>query len=294
MVEIDLAGGQCTVKIRALPLPATVTRLLEENAHLIKTLSKFATARLTDKLDRQVISSINEDTATALNAFKGKLNEAFESSGDAWADGVINRIWSFGPRRNATNILLNRTTNYVRPSIWNFAASTEKNPDLGVWAYDSSVVSGFQIAAQTGPLCEEPMMGVCFVIERWEIDALLLRGSKYITDNGGLKQKSEPNDLAVVSDKDMVLENDVKRLQLDPAWSEDSINSKCESRKPETSCGECEPSTRIDNNVHRQFTGQLMSSIKDGCRRAFQSQPQRLMWAMYTCDIQATADVLGW
>lgn len=36
-----------------------------------------------------------------------------------------------------------------------------------------------------------------------------------------------------------------------------------------------------------------MSAVKDGCRKAFQAQPQRLMAAMYTCSIQANAEVLG-
>jgi hypothetical protein len=41
------------------------------------------------------------------------------------------------------------------------------------------------------------------------------------------------------------------------------------------------------------FSGQLMSAVKEGCRRAFQAQPQRLMAAMYTCNIQVNAEVLG-
>lgn len=36
-----------------------------------------------------------------------------------------------------------------------------------------------------------------------------------------------------------------------------------------------------------------MSSVKDGCRKAFQAQPQRLMAAMYSCSIQANAEILG-
>lgn len=36
-----------------------------------------------------------------------------------------------------------------------------------------------------------------------------------------------------------------------------------------------------------------MSAVKDGCRKAFQAQPQRLMAAMYTCSIQANAEILG-
>jgi len=40
-------------------------------------------------------------------------------------------------------------------------------------------------------------------------------------------------------------------------------------------------------------TGQLMSAVKEACRKAFQAQPQRLMLAMYTCNILANADILG-
>lgn len=36
--------------------------------------------------------------------------------------------------------------------------------------YENSFVNGFQIATLAGPLCEEPMMGVCFVVEDWTID----------------------------------------------------------------------------------------------------------------------------
>ena len=46
-------------------------------------------------------------------------------------------------------------------------------------------------------------------------------------------------------------------------------------------------------DVYGPFSGQLISAVKEGCRRAFLSQPARLMAAMYTCDILATADVLG-
>ena len=33
--------------------------------------------------------------------------------------------------------------------------------------------------------------------------------------------------------------------------------------------------------------------VKEGCKRSFQAQPQRLMAAMYSCDIAVKADVLG-
>ena len=41
------------------------------------------------------------------------------------------------------------------------------------------------------------------------------------------------------------------------------------------------------------LSGQHISAAKEACRRAIMSQPMRLMAAMYTCEIQATSEVLG-
>lgn len=95
--------------------------------------------------------------------------------------------------------------------------------------------------------------------------------------------------------------------------------SQVDGETRNTSCGETSEEDRkqdIDTNVsssnqknsdhleskttkdasfdrHGPFSGQLMSAVKEGCRRAFQLQPMRLMAAMYTCHVQATAEVLG-
>jgi ribosome assembly protein 1 len=50
------------------------------------------------------------------------------------------------------------------------------------------------------------------------------------------------------------------------------------------------------SNIQQQcgsLTGQIMSAVKDGCRRAFMNQPQRLMAAMYNCSIQVSGEVVG-
>ncbi|XP_073977955.1 elongation factor-like GTPase 1 isoform X2 [Rhodnius prolixus] len=47
------------------------------------------------------------------------------------------------------------------------------------------------------------------------------------------------------------------------------------------------------STAYGPLSGQIMSAVKDGCRRSFQAQPQRLMAAMYTCNIQANSEVLG-
>jgi len=88
--------------------------------------------------------------------------------------------------------------------------------------YDSSFINGFQLATVAGPLCDEPLMGVAFIVDEWEID-------KTISDSG----------------------------------------------------------------VYGPLSGQIVSLSKECCKKAFQLQPQRLMAAMYSCDIQAKAEILG-
>lgn len=41
------------------------------------------------------------------------------------------------------------------------------------------------------------------------------------------------------------------------------------------------------------LAGQIISTVKESCRKAFQNQPQRLVTPMYACNIVCSADVLG-
>jgi len=47
------------------------------------------------------------------------------------------------------------------------------------------------------------------------------------------------------------------------------------------------------NQPFGPFSGQIMSAVKEACRKAFQVQPQRLMAAMYSSSIQVNSEVLG-
>ena len=41
----------------------------------------------------------------------------------------------------------------------------------------------------------------------------------------------------------------------------------------------------VRSDSYGPFSGQLISAMKEGCRKAFLVQPCRLMAAMYSCDI---------
>lgn len=101
--------------------------------------------------------------------------------------------------------------------------------------FETSIHTGFQLATTAGPLCAEPMSGVCFFIQKMTF--------------------------------------------------QDSIDSNTD--------------TCIQFIIHyldtksAMLSGQIISTIRDGCRLAFMKWSSRLMLATYTCDLQAPSEVLG-
>jgi len=66
--------------------------------------------------------------------------------------------------------LVNKIPAYekVRPSIWSLFGDEEENKTRSLRNNDQSVVTGFQIAAGSGPMCGEALHGVCFVVHEWK------------------------------------------------------------------------------------------------------------------------------
>jgi len=170
-VAMTTVNQQCVVHIRAVPLPSDVLHSLVQHAHLVKVANRLSSAVTSaDKSD--VLRSVSEHVSAELQQLRLRLDSEFTAAAAAgtaadetWSTAV-DRIWSLS--RNGTNVLLNGVEGYERPALW----SGLDGLGGGVGSlreYDSAVVSGFQIAAQNGPLCEEPMMGVCFIVEKWSV-----------------------------------------------------------------------------------------------------------------------------
>ena len=77
----------------------------------------------------------------------------------------------------------------------------------------------------------------------------------------------------------MISVSDLKEEEVNSETESDSASAISESKK-----------SAFIGGTH---SGQIISLVKEACRRAFQAQPQRLMCSMYSCNIQATANVLG-
>lgn len=222
IITMTTANKLCTLKIQVTPLPSVVVDFLLESSQILKTLVSMGSTKL-DNEEKIKILKLKE-------CFEKKLESA---EGD-WV-GMVDRIMAFGPRGVGPNILINKVDNYNRPSIWSALDTTPEMSEASNFReYDNSLVNGFQLATLSGPLCEEPVHGVCYQLLEWS----MADSSDHQTDITSTKEQGE-------------------------SGSELSVK----------------------NDVFGPFSGQLISAMKEGCRRAFLLQPARLMAAMYSCGI---------
>ncbi|XP_060579204.1 elongation factor-like GTPase 1 [Ruditapes philippinarum] len=289
LVRIFTPSRYCMVQIRAVPLPHEVTNYLEENAFLIKTLDQYISAKISKRNKSDIIgSSLKQSTKEAIKEFKDNLEKLFLEAGKQWK-GCVDSIWAFGPKRVGPNLLLNKVDGYNRTSMWGCLRDDKTDVTVVARDYDYSVVSGFQLATLTGPLCDEPMRGVCFIMEKWEIGPQVIGNGdvENICENTLVtKQITNVDEQMHVQLSKLNLENNVS-IATDSLVNE---NRPCpEISEASTSGGDKEKRTDMKGHV----SGQLISIVKEGCLKSFQTQPQRIMAAMYKCNIQATADVLG-
>lgn len=104
------------------------------------------------------------------------LIKAFTETPDVYQrNDLIDRIWAFGPKKSGSNVLLN-LTDFQHQNVWNNFKLVEKPTASGDSKreirtdLENSFLSGYQLATLAGPLCEEPMHGVCLIVEEWKIE----------------------------------------------------------------------------------------------------------------------------
>ena len=161
-IEMLTADKLYVLCIEAKPLPEEVTTLLDKNSSLLKSLNLYDARK---SAAAETALKLNEQTSTALLALKKELQTLFDKAGEEW-NNATNKIWSFGPKFIGPNVLMNEIEDYNRPSVW--CVPEDSHNRNAVRDYDYSIISGFQMATASGPLCEEPLHGVAFVLKKWQ------------------------------------------------------------------------------------------------------------------------------
>ncbi|KAK6161595.1 hypothetical protein DH2020_004976 [Rehmannia glutinosa] len=201
-VEKTTPNGRCVVRVQVMKLPAPLTKLLEESSELLGDIIGGKSGQALKSLETSRGSIVEDENP--IEALKKRMMDAIERNTDTDSDRVekyrimwrkfFKRIWALGPRQVGPNILITPDTGknmegsvllrgfpYVsdrlgfRDSVDSNDAPTESSSSSSpiadetllreVESLESSVLSGFQIATSSGPLCDEPMWGLAFVIE---------------------------------------------------------------------------------------------------------------------------------
>ncbi|KAI8376315.1 uncharacterized protein BYT42DRAFT_382453 [Radiomyces spectabilis] len=275
-LEVPTTSKYVSIKLRTVPLPANVTEFLTQHVSTIKSIIDQKRAKRKQKhseddkekeeQEGRTDASIMGPTDKVILAdeFQSMLEKEFEiarQSGGPFAhlwDGIVSQIWAFGPRQIGPNLLVNRIPGYIRKSFFDIGTTNKSdaaaegvsedhadevlkviveedgssnNSALNILDFDFHIHTGFQLSTLTGPLCAEPLTGVCYIAEDFIVNR------EEMVNAGG-----EPIDVR-------------SRLGL--------------------------------------IQGQVISATKEACRQGFLDWSPRLLLAMYTCDIQASAEVLG-
>lgn len=160
------------------PLPPNVF------AFLVNAAEKMKQFRSVDEADKE--------KAEDLLVFLKNLESEMRVAGGHWKDFsaesfvlfvlkfISHRLWCFGPRYYGANLLLiSNESPYLKSMSTSIMAQLKSkvqgslsNNEISTFqSIENSIVSGFQIASNSGPLCEEPMMSVAFQIEDIQIVA---------------------------------------------------------------------------------------------------------------------------
>ncbi|KAI3410272.1 Tr-type G domain-containing protein [Psidium guajava] len=204
-VEKTTPNGRCNVRVQVMKLPSALTKVLDESADLLGDViggkqgpsSKIVETQQsgmkeeenpTEALKKRIIDAIDIEISSAAENDKDRADKCRAK----WLK-FLRRIWSLGPRHVGPNILftpdskkmisdkavLIRGSAYVSERLGfldtadcdDIAAQqfVESNQELydEAKSLESGIVSGFQLAASTGPLCDEPMWGLGFVVEAY-------------------------------------------------------------------------------------------------------------------------------
>ncbi|KAJ9477492.1 Ribosome assembly protein 1 [Pseudozyma hubeiensis] len=265
--EGSVANGVVSYRVRAVPLPKPVVEFLLANAQTLRRLqNKSASGVAEEDVDAGSVDAAGSQASKTVRAdkFWTALESVLEKcgqdrTGEDWRE-VVEKIVSFGPRRVGANVLVDRTTGGSgRSSLRN----------------------------RTDPS-----------------RAATRQSSGMATPSSHATNENEADKLTDALHKISLEEGEQQRTPINSAALNESLDSGFQMA---TSSGPlcAEPMqglafflesitlTPTSSTTLSSVTGPLMSTFRESCKSALLDWSPRLMLAMYSCDIQASTEVLG-
>lgn len=136
------------LKMHVIPLPQAVVAFLIYNRATVAALAGVKSAE-----DETEDSSVNQNILSK-EEFQSELEKILKKEDCAFS---ADQIVAFGPKRVGSNILIDNSESGLLRRF--FGASSN------VSFHQDSILTGFQLATQAGPLCNEPMQGVAVYLD---------------------------------------------------------------------------------------------------------------------------------
>ncbi|KAL0225518.1 hypothetical protein RCL1_003430 [Eukaryota sp. TZLM3-RCL] len=169
-VEVTLPG--CKVFVRAFAIPFSCSQWLSTNTSLVKKAVNGCSESI------QLIR-------TELSQASPRLKKLVEK----------NSVWAFGPRNYGPCLLINQAESLLKSFCYksvltaclNQSAGADSEHDDLFASLIPSITTAFQLFCNSGPLCEEPLMGVCLSIDKIELNGFDLE-SKSVAPISALRE----------------------------------------------------------------------------------------------------------
>lgn len=145
---------------------------------------------------------------------------------------------------------------------------------------EESIINGFQMSCAAGPLCAEPIQGVCFII-----NAVLFgpEAAKIIA-------KPVPHSSAASASESSASASSAASSSASSS-SGAGIQESEQSIEPSETTGTA--ISTAEKHYYGPFSGQVISVVKEGCAQVFLLHSVRLVEPMYMCYLEVSQEGLG-
>ncbi|TNY23333.1 translation elongation factor 2 [Rhodotorula diobovata] len=290
----SVQSGLVTFTLRAAPLPTQVTSFLAANASTLKRLQRDRRAAAAGKTDDDAADAPPADAGAAeegavvsVEEFWPRLEELLKQAGRDWA-GLADQVWAFGPRRVGPNLLVDKTEGAPRSLRRRLERQAAIPSALQTPGGGSSVLTPPKspLAAPSDPSLAREFASSEF--PAGEIDLSTLKQSLTDVDLSSSAMERLPD----VRELDENFETAFQlAMNRGPLCAEPVVGMAYFLEAVELNPGEQDVAA-----VRQRWSnarGQLISAGQDAFRNGLLDWSPRLQLATYSCDIQATGEVLG-
>eukprot|EP00737_Agarophyton_chilense_P003342 gb/GEZJ01003909.1/.p1 GENE.gb/GEZJ01003909.1/~~gb/GEZJ01003909.1/.p1 ORF type:complete len:941 (+),score=160.83 gb/GEZJ01003909.1/:732-3554(+) len=166
---VCVTNDSTTFRITATPLPPPLATVLDRAGVFLRSQEQGGNG------DAEKTTSLRQELVDAIEEFAQESSTRRTSQSSIvnfWLESVFPRVWSCGPKQFGSNILIgpysyNGRTATVRAVFGREEETTPCSPGYSL-EIEKAIVNGFQLGTRAGPLCEEPMHGVAFLIDLLE------------------------------------------------------------------------------------------------------------------------------